>query len=329
MQRGKSPGLNSLPPEFYTAFWDFLGPLLLNMIQFSIQKGVFSRDVTIAVITLLLKKDKNPTECGNYRPLFYSLLNADVICQGNLPLPATSCIFTSSLWPDWLNKTASGLWQCLPIAACNWCSNRRQNSGSCFIPGHNGGVWPPWVVFFVVVVGFGGDGLWRRLYKNDTVVIFKPLCNGSYREHLFHSVPCIYLSSRQGCPLSPTLFALSLEPLVQIIWLLLVIKPITVHNTHHHLALYAEDILVFLWDLLQFVPHLLSMLDEFGALSAFQINWLNQLCCLWMKQPRPLLCLPIVPWLHILNTWALTYFPLYILLWSTIILRYWTKSWVI
>ena len=62
--------------NFYTAFWDLLGPLLLRMIHFSIQKGAFSRDVNISVITLLLKKDKKPTECGNYRPL--TLLNADV-----------------------------------------------------------------------------------------------------------------------------------------------------------------------------------------------------------------------------------------------------------
>ena len=52
-----------------------------------------------------------------------------------------------------------------------------------------------------------------------------------------------------------------------------VIKPITVHNTHRHLALYADDILFFLGDPLRSAPHLLSMMDEFGALSGLKINW--------------------------------------------------------
>lgn len=76
MQRNKSPGLDGIPPEFYVVFWNKLGPLLLDMISASNEKGSFSRDVNIDLISLLLKKDKDPTECANYRPL--SLLNSDL-----------------------------------------------------------------------------------------------------------------------------------------------------------------------------------------------------------------------------------------------------------
>lgn len=51
-------------------------PLLLDMIMTSIGKGSFSRDVNIALISLLMKKDKDPVDCSSYRPL--SLLNADL-----------------------------------------------------------------------------------------------------------------------------------------------------------------------------------------------------------------------------------------------------------
>lgn len=60
MQKGKSPGLDGIPPELYLAFWDLIGPFLLDMIHFSIEKGAFSRDVNIAVISLLLKKRQRP-----------------------------------------------------------------------------------------------------------------------------------------------------------------------------------------------------------------------------------------------------------------------------
>lgn len=76
MQKGKSPGMDGIPPELYLVFWDALGPLLLDMIHCSIRHGAFSRDLNIAMISLLLKKNKDPTDCSSYRPL--SLLNADI-----------------------------------------------------------------------------------------------------------------------------------------------------------------------------------------------------------------------------------------------------------
>ncbi|KAJ0011600.1 hypothetical protein NQD34_012575 [Periophthalmus magnuspinnatus] len=76
MHRGKSPGLDGIPPEFYAAFWDQIGPLMLEMIQAALRAGSFSRDVNTALVSLLLKKDKDPQECSSYRPL--SLLNTDI-----------------------------------------------------------------------------------------------------------------------------------------------------------------------------------------------------------------------------------------------------------
>ena len=75
MQRNKSPGIDGIPTELYITFWDKLGPLMLDMVRTSIDEG-FSRDVNLALISLLLKKDKDPVDCASYRPL--SLLNADL-----------------------------------------------------------------------------------------------------------------------------------------------------------------------------------------------------------------------------------------------------------
>ena len=51
MNRARSPGLDGIPPELFDAFWPQLGPLLLNMLHFSINIGSFAASSNIAIIS--------------------------------------------------------------------------------------------------------------------------------------------------------------------------------------------------------------------------------------------------------------------------------------
>lgn len=75
MHKGKSPRPDGIPPKFYLTFWSLIGPLLLDMIQYSIKECSFSREVNSALISLL-KKEKDLVEFSSYWPL--SLLNTDL-----------------------------------------------------------------------------------------------------------------------------------------------------------------------------------------------------------------------------------------------------------
>ncbi len=75
LQKDKSPGLDGLPPELYLEIWDLVGILMLNSFNFAIEHGVH-RDQKTSLISLLLKKGKDPLDCSSYRPI--SLIPCDV-----------------------------------------------------------------------------------------------------------------------------------------------------------------------------------------------------------------------------------------------------------
>lgn len=116
-------------------------------------------------------------------------------------------------------------------------------------------------------MGFGHNFIHmvKVLYSKPSAVVL----TGQLLSALFP----VSRSSRQGCPLSPALFALSLEPLAQMIRQSTTMQPISVGRTSHHLALYADDVLVFMENPVHSLDTLLNICSEFGNLSGFKINW--------------------------------------------------------
>lgn len=73
--------------------------------------------------------------------------------------------------------------------------------------------------------------------------------------------------TRQGCPLSPLFFALTIETLAQLIRLDPDVKGIELGGHQHKICLFVDDILMFLSYPQISAPKLLSILGSFAYIS--------------------------------------------------------------
>lgn len=108
-------------------------------------------------------------------------------------------------------------------------------------------------------------GLMQAVYSNPTARIW---LQGYYFKPIM-----IKKGTRQGCSLSPLIFAIAIEMLAIAIRQNPNIKVVSCGSQTHKCGLFADNVLLFLTSPITSLPNLCQTLDAFARISGLQVNY--------------------------------------------------------
>lgn len=269
MQSGKVPGPDGYATEFYKTFSSDLAPMLLAMYSEALSKGQLPPTLRQASICLSPKKDKDLLLCESYRPI--SLLNGDYKVLAKCLAKRLEKVLQHIISPD-QTGFVQGRYSFL---------NTRKLFNIVYTDLHQ--AFPELVLSLDAEKAFDRVE-WGFLFKSLEKFGFGP--NFISWVKLLYTAPsaCVRTNdvkskyfplqrgTRQGCPLSPLFFDLVIEPLTISLRHCHTFEDITWGNTLYKVALYADDLLLFVSNPMSSIPSILSKLDQFGKLSGYKLN---------------------------------------------------------
>lgn len=270
MKNGKSPGIDGYTAEFYKFFWSDLKFFIIRSFNQAYARGGLSVSQRQGVITCLPKEGKSKFYLKNWRPI--SLLNVDYkICA------STIAFRIKKVLPKIISDTQMGfmkgryIGECTRLI-CDIIEKCEENE----IPGllmlldfekaFDSVEWN-FIEKSLEFQGFGPSIIhwFKTFYRNSESCI---LNNGHLSERFK-----IERGVRQGDPLSPYLFILSVELLSAAIKFDPQIKGISVNNSEFLISQYADDSSLILDDDLQSVNKALDLIELYSTCSGLRANF--------------------------------------------------------
>jgi hypothetical protein len=267
MARGKTPGCDGLPMEFYLKFWDVLANPLTMALNDIFVHGCLTDTQRLALMALLYKK-KCHMDLGNWRPI--SLLCVDFK------------LVTKSL--------ANRLRPVLPklIMQYQTCSVKGRNIFDNLYTIQNviemanfkqhelfivcldqlkafDRLDHGWMIQVLKHYNFGGDFVrWITVLYGG--IASKAVVNG----HLTRDIQ-VQRGVRQGCPLSPLLYIICMQPVANELMLSSGIRGSSLLAKPIKILQYADDTVCFIQDE-QSISTLLSLYEKYQMVTGAKLN---------------------------------------------------------
>lgn len=294
LQSAKSPSPDGLPAEFYKTNSESLAPQFHALLISMLEDQCLPPSMSEAVIVVIPKPRKDPKLCESYRPIL--LLNVDAKIITKILANQFNSVILSLVHGDQTGFMPGFM----PGKGTDINLRRLYTNISHAVARGSPGVvaslgakkafdsveWEYlWYVLEKFNIGPKFNSWIKLMYANPTARV---RTNGS-----LSSPFRLHRGTRQGCPLSPGLFTLAIEPLAILIRSSAAAGGMEVGPLREQISLYADDALLYLPDASYSLEETLRIIDLFGSFSGIRINW-NKSVLFPICEP-PLLPPPHIP----------------------------------
>uniref|UniRef100_A0A803J671 Reverse transcriptase domain-containing protein n=1 Tax=Xenopus tropicalis TaxID=8364 RepID=A0A803J671_XENTR len=269
LKNNKAPGPDGFTNNFYKKLVPNLSPLLTSLFNNLGANPSPRAELFQAIITTIPKPGKDPNLVTNYRPI--SLLNSDIKIYAKILATRLNPLLQSLIVNDQVGFVPNRQAPDNTRKIINIARYANSNRVPCLIlsldaeKAFNRVAWP---FIKAVLLKFG----FSDFFLDSTLALYtkpsaKILTNG------FSSTPFFLTNgTRQGCPLSPLIFALIMEPLAETIRKSSKVQGYTIGSQTCKTSLFADNVIITITDPSKSLPALFQIIKQFSLVSFYKIN---------------------------------------------------------
>lgn len=269
LQNGKAPGPDGFTAEFFKATHNILAGPMIDMLNEALITGLLPISLRQISISLIAKKDKDPLDCANYRPI--SLCPVDVKILAKILALRMEPVLAELIHNDQTGfiKSRKQFFNIRRVLNVIYSpSNVKSQEVLVLLDAEKAFDRVEWDFLFDTLHRFGFREKFIRLIQLLYTSPFASVRTNDISSPYFK----LHRGTRQGCPLSPLLFVLALEPLAIAIRSDNKVTGIIRGGLEQRISLYADDIILFISNPTTSLPRVLSCIKEFGVISKLNID---------------------------------------------------------
>lgn len=266
---GKASGEDTIPLELYKTCIEELLPIFNLVIRYIGEGHQAPGSWNTTKIIFFLKKGKPADECGSYRPI--SLINNDAKIFAKILATRLAPKMPNLVSPQqhgFIMNRDTTVHANTAITAFDAARLGPTPLGMILLDAEKAFDRVGWDFLWATLSAVGINGqflLWvRALYDH-------PVAKISYQGMQSSPFP-ILRGTRQGCPLSPLLFALSIEPYLIALQNQAEIIPYTIGTQSLKITVFADDIAIYSTDVLAALDAVTLEANRFGRVSGYKLN---------------------------------------------------------